>query len=369
MKASLKPQLYRRYAVFICFFMTFMAFLSLNAPVFAQTGDQFTAAKVTALEGAVLKSARYNIILWGIEVPDEVDPALSLRARALLDRAIAGNPVQCNVMQWSAGTPRAQCLNSNEQDLAIILLEGGLAHTNREVLFGHSLAQPYFEAEQRATIMRRGLWFDESEAAANILDFANLRPELQRNLFVVIAILAAGPALGLIIVALIMFTGFGRLISMQKNQIAKANKDERDLKAREKFVVASSLEGEVTANKSKVEAFVSIYKELLRDMRNPNKVPKYQQTGDIIHEKPALVRMVYDANINKLEMLGPSLACLLSKLYAEVETNPKYTSLEPDVPLKEAESKVENIIIEAEKMIPHMDKILSGLTVIARGNS
>ncbi len=369
MKASLKPDLFRIYAGFIIFTVTFMAILSLNTSAFAQTGDQFTAAKVTALQGATLKSTRYNIVLWGVEIPDEVDPSLSLRARALLDRAISGKPVQCNVMQWSAGTPIAQCLNSNEQDLAMILLEAGLAHTNREVLFGHSLAQPYFEAEQRATVMRRGLWFDESEAAANILDFANLRPELQRNLFIVIALLAAGPAIGLIIVALIMFTGFGRLISMQKSQIARANKDERDLKTREKFVVASSLEGELTANKSKVEAFVSIYKELLRDMRNPNKVPKYQQTGDIVHEKPALVRMVYDANINKLEMLGPSLAGLLSKLYAEVETNPKYTSLEPDVPLKDAEAKVESIIIDAEKMIPHMDKILSGLTVIARGKS
>ncbi len=352
--------------VFSTIFACFCLFLPVLGHSQSANNDQFATAKITPLEGAILKTSAATVHLWGIKTPAS-DASNDLKARNILDQMIGSAVVRCQIRGKNSRYVYAQCVNTSEQDLALELLKQGVAYVDRSVLYAQpQLLSAYTEAENYAARLKKGLWYDSSAAATSFLDFDNLRPDMKKNLFTILTIIGVGPLFGLLIVALIMFMGFGRLIRMQKSQMAKTSKDEKELKEREKFVLASSLEGEIQANKSKVEAFVTIYKELLKDIRNPNKTPKYQQTGDIIHEKPALMRMVYDANIDKIALLGPNVAGLLSKIYSEVEVSPKYQTIEPDVPLKDAEAIVEHIVVSAEKFLPSMDKVLSGLSVIIR---
>lgn len=327
--------------------------------------DQFSAANALPLGGDIIKTSRFNINLWGIRVPGDEDH--QLKARERLDRAINNKPLKCRIFGWQGNMPFTQCTNTSEQDLAILLLSEGYAYTDREALIQHpNIKTAYDDAEQRAVVLEKGIWINKDKSANTFLDFESLRPDLRQNLFMILAILSVGPLVGLVLVALVMFSGFGRLVNLQKRQIARANKDSKEMREREKSVLASSLEGEITANRSKVEAFVSIYKEMLKELRNPNKTPKYRQTGDIIHEKPSLSRMVYDANLDKIDLLGPSVASLLSQLYSEIETNPKYQTLDPEVPLQEAEERIGSIVSTAQKSIPIMDKLIAGLKVLNR---
>ena len=363
-----KAKKYTYFALFIAFSALLLA---PSGKIYAQQqdrqADQFSASSALPTGGAMIKTSRVLVKLWGITVPNYSDNGIHIRARALLDRAISGGQIACRVFEWKGNIALSQCRNTAEQDLAVLLLSQGLAYVDREAVYDQSsLRQAYTEAERTAMTLQKGVWFDPTVSAVNFLDFENLRPDLKNNLFLLVALVSAVPLVGLIIIAFIMFSGFGRLIHMQKRQIAKVGKNEKDMKDREKYVLASSFDGELQANKSKVEAFLTIYRELLKDIRNPNKTPKYKQTGDIIHDKPSLMRMVYDANIDKLSLLGPSMAKLLTELYTEIETSPSYQTLDPDVPLEEAERRVEAIVIQAEKYVPIIDKLLTGLNVVTR---
>ncbi|MAS87590.1 MAG: hypothetical protein CMH30_06400 [Micavibrio sp.] len=329
--------------------------------------DQFTAAKAIPLGGDIIQTPNYIVDLWGIAVLTTNDKTSQLRARSALDTWIANSPIQCRVMQWKNNRAVSQCTNAQEQDLALALLREGLAYVDRSsVTAMPDIQAAYNEAEKQANKFQKGLWYDTSTAAVNILDFQNLRPDLKKNLFILLAVILFAPLLGFILMSFIMFAGFGRLIRLQKDQLLKSNKDASELKSREKVVLASSLEGELQANQSKIDAFVTIYKEQLKDLRNPNKTPKYKQSGDIIHEKPALMRMVYDANIDKINLLGPSIAGMLSRLYSDIETNPSYQTLEPEMPLNEAEAHIEKIVLAAQNLLPVIEKLLSGLNVVSR---
>lgn len=331
--------------------------------------DQFTASSAIPLGGAYIKTNRFTVKLFGINVP-EGDTQATLHSRELLDRGIGGQPINCRIYEWKNNIPHAQCVNKNEQDLALSLLKEGTAYVDREAALAYSgILTAYNEAEHMAVTTQRGLWHSGETSAASMLDFQNLRPDLKQNLFILLAIISLGPLFGLVIMSFVMYGGFGRLINMQKQQFARSNKDSKEMREREKSVLSSSLEGEIQSNRAKVEAFLTIYKEMLRDLRNPNKNPKYKQTGDIIHDKASLSRMVYDANLDKIDLLGPSLAGLLSQLYSEIESNPKYQTLDPEVPLEEAERRVERIVLSAEKSIPLMDKLITGLKVINRGKT
>lgn len=332
--------------------------------------DQFTAAKAMPLGGDVIQTPNYIVDLWGISVPAVDDKEAQLRARSALDTLIGHQPIQCRVMQWKNDRALSQCTNAQEQDLALALLKEGLAYVDRSsVAAMPDIQAAYNEAERQANKFQKGLWYDTSTAAVNMLDFQNLRPDLKKNLFILLAAILFAPLLGFILMSFIMFAGFGRLIRLQKDQLLKSNKDASELKSREKVVLASSLEGELQANQSKIDAFVTIYKEQLKELRNPNKAPKYKQSGDIIHEKPALMRIVYDANIDKVSLLGPSMAGMLSRLYSDIETSPGYQTLEPEMPLNEAEDRIEKIVLAAQGLLPVIEKLLSGLSVVSRAKS
>lgn len=147
-----------------------------------------------------------------------------------------------------------------------------------------------------------------------------------------------------------------------------AEKDAREgeLRARERLVIAASMESELLANKTKIEAFLLIYQELLRSLRDPGKAPKYKLGGEIVHEKPALSRNIFDAYISRLELFGPTIAGELSQLYAQIEEDPEYKTLNPEMSQDQAINMVESIVLNAKNLLEPLEKNIGALNVIIR---
>lgn len=152
---------------------------------------------------------------------------------------------------------------------------------------------------------------------------------------------------------------------LQEFMQVEADREEQ-LRRRERLVVAAAFEGELLANRTKLEAFILIYQEMLRNLKEPGKAPKYKQGGEIIHERPALARTIFDAYAGRLDLLGVDMAGELSKIYGEVETDPAYKTLSADLSSDQALHVVERIVESAKNLIAPIEKTIAALRVIVR---
>lgn len=357
----------------------FLALFSLSAgaqsaPATAPAPAQPFSTSAMAVDIGTLAGANnMTIVLWGISPAEKSDSVEGIRARVYLDDLIGGRQVRCLPMSGTPGagaTVHARCLSGDERDLSLQMIGAGLATVDRSDVNGTELAQAYLNAERQARIGQRGIWNTASAAspAAAPAAHAAIAPEHIAGLpmWAVIGGLLGIPLLGFLGLGFILFTGLRQLITLQRYQLAGTQKRERQLKEREKYVIASALEGEVMTNRAKLDAFLTIYEELLKSLRDPSKTPKYQRAGDIIHEKPALTRTVYDAHVDKLDLLGPQLASDITSLYNLIVPNPDYKMLEPEVPIAKAQEMVDRIVRNAEKLLEPLDKAAGGLSVIVR---
>jgi large-conductance mechanosensitive channel len=175
-----------------------------------------------------------------------------------------------------------------------------------------------------------------------------------------------GPLIGFILIAMLMMVAFKNQAKIQRDQLRHIQKREENMQAREKLVLASSLLGELTENKVRGEAFLRIYRELLRNLRDDNYTPQYQETGDYIHQHPSLSRSVFDANVDRLNLFAPKLAEQLSSAYSHVREETEYWNLEASMPRPAAIRMVEMVIDEAEKTVNPFEDIIASLNVIVR---
>lgn len=177
-------------------------------------------------------------------------------------------------------------------------------------------------------------------------------------------------ALALCIVAalcvLIIKGSINRLEERISSFLQVEEERENSIRTRERLVIAAALEGELKANQSKLEAFLLIYQEMLRTLKEPGRAPKYKQGGEIIHEKPTLSRTIFDAYADRLELLGPGLAGDLSQIYAQVEVEPEYKTLAADLSPDKAIRVVERIVEGAKDMLAPIEKNIGALSVIVR---
>lgn len=313
------------------------------------------------------QSAPVRVRLWGVSPLTDTDHIAGMLA---LEEGINNSPVNCTIKQWSSPDfAYAQCIGFGEKDMALSLIEKGYAMADRTVIGGTIFDSIYRNAETAARKGRLGLWH-KVMPPDSARDFYAAQQDpfqvTQDMATIVIAAMILGPFIGMLIVGGIIYGGFQRLLHLQRYQIAMANKKDRTMREREKFIVAASLEGELNTNRAKLDAFIIIYEELLRNLRDPLKDHKYKKAGDIIHEKPALSRNVYDSNIDKLDLLGQTVVTELTALYTQIEPNPNYRTIEPDTPIDEVIDFVAAIVRDAEAMLTPIDRICSSLNVIVR---
>lgn len=326
------------------------------------------SVKAHAHSALTMKTDEGIIQLWGLSDSISDLNEFNVKARIYLDDLIGLGNVSCTGIKREGQTVIARCTNSRNQDIAFELLRRGLALTNKSVLSGTQYYDAYSNAERQARSDQSGLWGKllAPQQSAQTTPQQTSQESLYAKDILLISGVFIGPILGMMIVATIMYFGLNRMISLQKRQIAMSQQREQELRDREKFVLAASLESEINTNRAKIDAFLVIYEDLLKNLKNPEKTPKYKQAGDIIHQRPSLNRAVYDTNLDRVDLLGPQLFGDLSDVYKKISSDPDYITLEPDTPLDQAIDKVQKIIQQANDMIKPLDQVGAALSMIIR---
>jgi hypothetical protein len=157
--------------------------------------------------------------------------------------------------------------------------------------------------------------------------------------------------------AIIIMRGFKSVIQAQNDNLEMMGR-ERHLKNMERGIVATMLDSEMKANKSKIEAFIVVYEEMLRSLRDTSKEAKYKSSGDIVQKQPVLSRSVFDRNTDKLDVLGRKLSSDLIHFYARVKTNPEYVNIEPEMSLTQATEVVQSSVSRAKKLNELIETLL-----------
>ena len=318
-----------------------------NAPAAAPAAPERVQAQARAADSATLVAGATPIRLWGIEPIDSLSPAVALKARTVLDNAIGPDKVTCEIKRRDGDSVLAQCVNARDQDLGLLMLQQGYAVAQRAAVYGTVFEQPYIQAETSAQKNKIGVWsVDKTGGTSGNMFWYGLA---------LIVLLALVSALGAL--AFIVMRGFQKMTDAQKQNVEMASR-ERDVREKERAIVGVMLDSELKANKAKIEAYVAVYEEMLRGLRDPDRPPKYKKSGDIVQKQPALERSVFVRNTDKLDMLGSRVSSALVHFYARIKSNPEYITLEPAMPLEEAVATLEQCLARAKRLQDLADDLL-----------
>jgi len=330
-----------------------MALLFVPVCVMAQGDDESAPrvfdAKMRALDASHLITGDVKISLWGVRSVDNLPVVLAEKARVALDNAIGNENVTCELKERYSDYLLAQCVNGQDQDLGLLMLQSGYVSVDRAHIYNSVFEAPYLEAEKAAQVKEAGIWAAQDGVGSSRSHGSWL---IIAALILLVIILAAFGVLTVIIMR-----GFQKVIEAQNQNIDMLGR-ERKLKTKERHVIASMLDSEIKANKSKIEAYLVVYEEMLSDMNNPQRQPKYKRAGDIVQTQPALDRSVFDRNTDKLGALGDKLSSEVVHFYARIKTKPDYINLEVDMPLDEATSLVARGIDNAKRMNKIADRLI-----------
>jgi endonuclease YncB( thermonuclease family) len=316
------------------------------------------ARPMIAIDPVTLKAEGIEIRLWGIKPASTSETSLELKALDLLDDIIDGQVVNCKIEGGQVPVLFGRCVVQANSDLSLELLNNGLAIRDRRQTYNTAYASAYGQAEEFARFNNKGVWKYLAEADRQSAIPKWLEPHLE--LLVPLA-LVFGPLAGLLSIAFVMWFWLKKMSRTQQQEAEISRRKEATLQTRERNVLLSTLEGELMENKNKIEAFAVIYGDMLRSLKDPNEAPKYQQVGDIVQKHPSFGKTVFEANVNKLSLLGIKLAGQISKLYSSLPKEQEYINLEPDVPLETAIKLVEKVMKEAEELLPPIDAAIQSL--------
>jgi endonuclease YncB( thermonuclease family) len=324
----------------------------------AENKNIFTTLVRAADSTTLLTSDRRSIHLWGIEGVNMPDPVLNLRARTALDDKIGSEAVECEWKSRSGNKYFAQCVNSEDDDLSLYMLQNGYAVADRAVIYNTVFENAYIQAENQAKDLGHGVWSEQSSGGSGT-GFQN------NNMWV----FSLGFALFTVIVGAFTFLsikimrGFQKVIDAQNDNVQMMSR-ERKLRDKERSIVAVMLDSELKANKSKIEAYIVVYEEMMRGLKDPIRTPKYKKAGDIIQRQPALDRSVFDRNTDKIDVLGRRLASELIHFFARIKTNPEYTNVEPDANIEDVIQMVEESLEGARRLNKLADHLLESFSSV-----
>ena len=299
--------------------------------------------EVRVADEVTLVTEKFRIKLWGVKRTDLGSPVFELRARTALENKIMGQPVTCFVKVVDESEYKGQCVNANEEDLSLYLLQSGYVSLNRSEIFSTIYEAPYVEAESLAQSGEKGIWATVGSIGGSDQAEVQGRDFMRGAFFLVCAFLLA---IGLI--SFYIMRGFGHVVSIQNKSIDLATK-ERDLKDREKNVIASMIHAEIRENKPKIEAYLTVYEEMLAETMNSNE-PVFMKTGEIVQKQPALARSIYDGNTGKMDVLGARMASEIIHYYARIKTTPNYIEIKPDMPVDKVREIIKISVDHAKKL-------------------
>jgi endonuclease YncB( thermonuclease family) len=117
--------------------------------------------KAFVLDGDTVELAGERVRLWGVDAPEMETPA-GWYARATLDELAALGPWRCAVRDVDKHKRRvARCLTHTGDDVALLMLERGMAVVFRTYAQSDpALSKRYEAAEREARVKRTGFWAD-----------------------------------------------------------------------------------------------------------------------------------------------------------------------------------------------------------------
>ncbi len=333
------------FGVFLCAAAMAQA-AQVPAPVAAQAqpeGKRMFEVQGRAVSGSTVLSGKTPVHLWGIEDPGAVDPTIKLRARTALDNLIGGKKISCELKARSTTDLHAQCVNAQDQDLSLYMLQKGYVTVDRGVVYGTVFEDAYIQAETAAQDKGYGVW---AQAGSSSSGSGSSDGTLMLSFGFILFLCIIG---AFTFLSIIIMRGFQKVVDAQNDNIAMMTK-ERKLREQEREVVAVMLNSELKANKAKIEAYVAVYDEMLKSMKDPDRPPKYKKAGDIVQRQPALGRTVFDRNTDKIDVLGSRLSSELVHFYARIKSDPEYVNLEPHMELQEAVEVLERSLKHAGRL-------------------
>lgn len=340
----------KKYILILCTVITLVTVSAVSS--FAQDNNRFSRFMVP-VDPVTLKTEGAEVRLWGIQPAQSAETYLELRAIDLMKQRIGTDQVDCKIVSAKNVTaPLARCATASGDDIALMLLQQGLVVRDRRALFGSVFASSYEEAENSAKIGQKGVWALVYESDISVIQ--NILRDEQRLSLVVFAIVIL-PILTMLIVAFVVNRAIKKLLRFQTSEANRHQEQEQDLHKREKSLILASLKSELEENKSKVEAFLTVYMQMLSDIKDEEKTPKYQQSGDVVATKPNFVWSAYDANIDKLSALDIQLSAKISDFYKTIHTESEYLDLTTTTPREEAVRTVGQVIQNAQDLLPGFD--------------
>lgn len=317
---------------------------------FAQEQPKLFKGLLRAADATTVMAGTSPITLWGVEPIANVNPTFKLKARTALDNALGGSPAECEIKGQIEGRALAQCVSSKDVDLALLMLQQGYATADRALVYGSVFEGPYIEAETQAQQKSLGIWAKEAQGQNASSSEGSWMLAFGFILFIAILIAFA-------VLTLLIMRGFQKVIAAQNDNM-QAMAQERKLRDKERGIVAFMLESELKGNKSKIEAFLVVYEEMLRGLQDEERTPRYKRAGDIVQKQPALDRSVFDRNTDKLDILGRRLSSEIIHFYARIKTAPEYMNLEPNTDVKDAVKLLENVVKNAQRLNQIADHLL-----------
>lgn len=341
--------------VFVCLFLvrlipcaqaqnTSQDEMILPAPVFAVAPDR------------IVYDGR-SYALWGAFLP-AFDRSLYKSALDTLQSSIERNTLTCLLYATKPqdSAQPAQCFNESDQDIGLHMIKRGFLAAQREALQGTPYEESYLRAEREARTANLGIWNTQDPYLEHFQDLKNTLT-LQTVMIVVVFLLLGGALFVTFMISLKRF----RLISDELTHSTQLlNRDIR-LRKRETDLITVMLLAELKTNQSKVDAFLVIYRDLLRTLQDPYADHKYLRTGEVVRTAPALDRYIYDANVGKLDGLEPDLVDTLITFYGQIDPNPPYSNLEPHMDIKDAIEIVGAVVNTAESLKSNVDKLVHQL--------
>lgn len=308
------------------------------------------AAAARAIDATVLKAGNSQITLWGVQAIEGLNASLKVAARTALENSIGAGKVECELKKRTASTIEAQCTNQSDVDLALFMLQQGYALADRAAVYGTVYEQPYLQAEMDAQRRGRGIWSTLEKSGSGAVDDSQFMSVLGLVVFI-------GGVIGLAVLAIFIMRGFKSVVASQDQNIEMMIR-ERAIRNKEREIIAMMMDAEIKANKSKIEAYMVVYEEMFRALKNPERTPKYKKAGDIVQAQPALDRAVFERNTDKLDILGDRLASEVIHFYARIKTKPEYINIEPETPLDEAVKILDKCLKNAQKLNEIADRLI-----------
>ncbi|HCS23930.1 MAG TPA: hypothetical protein DIW20_09295 [Rhodospirillaceae bacterium] len=311
------------------------------------------------IDPVTLRAEGLMIRLWGIRPVTSSETMLELRAMELLTSLIQEGQVSCKLEGGVVPELIGRCVTQENRELALELLNNGYAIVDRRQTYNMPFASGYETAQEQARIAKKGVWALKDQQAPTL-------PKWLQSDVLAPLVIFGGMFLGFLFNALIMLRFMGRFSQSQSSENLQAERKEALLQSRERQVLVTTLEGELTENKNKIEAFLVIYGDLLKTLNDPVQTPKYQQVGDIVQKHPSYSKTVFEANVGKLSLLDIKLAGHLSKLYSAMPKEQEYINLDQNVPLDTAVKLVEKVLQDAEELLGPIAQVVRELQEAAR---